>query len=518
VKSGWMPAVLLVLVSAARGQTAPDLEIGRELFTAGKYQDALGFYKAVMTARPERIGAFVGMGRCLIALGRNQEALAVLRKVETLPKPKARVFSVMGQACYWEGLRRLRSPEPGDDRFTASSFFLDAAVNCSKAVRLDEGLHEAYYYLALAKLQSGAAGAAEKALRRANQVKPDQPTYLQNLGLALQLGGKYTEAAAMYERAVQVTPSTFRDFLRDTHARAGSCHGRAGNLSGAQEAFRKAVALDPLNAATFQMIWGMFGTEKKFLDTGIQVLRSLAGEDGASPLPFYYLGFFYKTAGKTAEARKAWEACLKIPGGERYPEAWALVAEYRYFQDKNEDEAVKCCRKALALDASNKKAYLLLQTLTSRCFTTRDWIRAETLTRLLLEVRPKEAREWSNLSLFLQKQRRYKEAWWALEKAMELAPEDAQILNSAGMILHYNSLGVVNPMEEARKLYERSLKANPDYLYAMENLGMILMESGEYERAVKLLRTVVERDPGRGVSMRSLNKALRKLKALKNGE
>ena len=521
MKYGCMTAVLLALgFTPVHGQADPQLDIGRELYTAGKYGEALGFFQAVLAVRPRKEGARLGAGRCLVALGRHAEALAVLQKAQDLPKPSAAVFHVMGQALYREGIRRRGAPRPGDDENTPASFFLDASIQCSKAVRLDPKFHEAYYCLGLIKLQAGAAGAAaaERAFEKAVALKPDQPSYLQGLGLALQFGGKLEKAVEAYERTLQVTPETFKEFHRDTHARAGFCHGRAGRWEQAGEAFGRAYTLAPLNDATFQMIWTAFGNEEQYREHGIRILRTLAGMSLPAALPHFYLGYFHQAMGNPAGARKAWEACLKTTQGARFPEAWSRIAGFLLSEDKNQAEAVLCCEKALGLDASNRTAFVLLQVMVSRHNAARQWVQAENLTRKILDFRPGEVDQWANLGLFLSNQKRTKEAWFAFKEALKLAPDNPQILNSAGGILQYGSLGPVNPMKEAEKLYERALKIDPDFLDAMENLGAILAARGEYERARKLLETVVERQPGRGVSMRTLNKVRRKLKELAEQE
>ncbi len=517
MKYGWMTVVLLVVgFTPVHGQADPELDIGLELYNAGKYGEALGFFKAVLAVRPRKEGACLGAGRCLVALGRYTEALEVLRKVEDQPKPSPAVFHVMAQALYWEGIRRRGAPRPGDDANTPASFFLDASIQCSKAVRLHAKFHEAYYTLGLIKLQAGAAGAAaaEKAFEKAVALKPDQPSYLQGLGLALQFGGKLDKAVEAYERTLRITPESFKEFHRDTNARAGFCYARLDKWEQAGGAFGKAFALAPLNDATFQTLWAAFGNEENDREHGVKILRTLAGMSLPAALPHFYLGYFHQAMGDSAGARKAWEACVKTPEGARFPEAWARIAGFLINEDKKQTEAVKCCEKALALDASNRTAFVLLQVMVSRHFAARKWIQAENLTRRILDFRPGEADQWSNLGLFLSKQNRLKEAWYAFKEALKLAPDNPQILNSAGGVLQYGSLGPVNPMKEAEKLYERALKIDPNCLDAMENLATILAERGEYKRAEKLLETVVERQPGRGVSMRVLNMVRRKMKAL----
>jgi len=393
---------------------------------------------------------------------------------------------------------------------------MDAAIHLGNAIQDKPQLDEAHYYLGRAKLQAGVvgAGAAEKALRQAVQLRPDQPSYLEQFGRALQLEGKYAEAAEAFEKAAAKSQPSFKAFIVDTLGLAAECHARANETERARTAFRSAFLLDPDRVSLFQRIWNVYGETEAKRPQGVDLLVTLRDARKDKPLPTYYLGFFFKALGDDAAARRSWTDCLAVPGGDRFPEAWARVADYVYYEDHDEAKAAGYCERALTLEPGNQRAYLLLQVLVSKQFARRDWVQAENLTRRLLEARPKDGIQWSNLALFLSNQRRFRESWWAHERAMALRPNDPTELYSAGMLLHFQAVNVIDPRKEARRLYERALELKPDYLDAMENLGMLLGEIGEIgdlERARELLQKVVDRYPGRGVAMRELNKVLRKL-------
>jgi tetratricopeptide (TPR) repeat protein len=504
---------LLFLTTHGIAQKDPELAIGRELLAAGKFEAALGGFKAVIAARPKKVAAYVEAGRCLIALNRTGEAIDFLLEAEDALKPSAEFFSVVGQAFYWDGVERLSRMRPGEDRRVADGQFMNAAIYLGDAVRKKPDLDEAYYYLGRAKLAAGAvaAGAAEEALRTAIELRPDQPSYYEQLGRALHLERKYAEAAAALEKAASMSQPSFKAFIAETLALAAECHARAGQAGRALETFKSAFLLDPDRASIFQRIWNVYGEDEAKRPLGVKVLEALADARKDKALPPYYLGFFLKALGDDAAARRSFEACLAIPGGDAFPEAWAWVAEYLHYQDRDEAKAARYCERALALDPGDERAYKLLQVLVSAQFARSDWVRAENLTRRLLEARPDDGVQWSNLALFLSSQRRFRESWWAHERALKLRPNDARVHYSAGMMLHFQALNVNDLRKEALRLYQRALEIKPDYFDAMENLGLLYVEMGEMERARPLLQTVVDHFPGRGVAMRELNKALRAL-------
>ena len=62
---------------------------------------------------------------------------------------------------------------------------------------------------------------------------------------------------------------------------------------------------------------------------------------------------------------------------------------------------------------------------------------AVNLLQWLTRARPGDAEAWQNLGFFLRETRKHEESLAAYEKALEIAPEDPQILNDAAVILHY---------------------------------------------------------------------------------
>ena len=513
MKTGWLCWIMaaeLLAVSAVVAQEDPDLRVGRALSARKQYEVALGSFRAVIAMQPDQQAAYVEAGRCLIALNRMDEAIELLLPWEDRKETSADLSSVLGQARYWDGVRRL-THEPDE----ASLQFMNAAINLSRAVRKDPAREEALYYLGLTKLLSGAKTwpAAADAFRALVARQPRQPMYHRKLAETLHQLERFQEAAEAYEQAAAFTEKHFTEFLRDTWARAGECHGRAGDTARAAETFRKAFALAPDQADTFQRIWNGFGAVLENRKAGVELLRSLATERPEATLPPYYLGFVLISLGDHAGARKAFEACLKTPGGQKLWDVWARVGEYCFYEDKDEAKARHLAERTLEGDPGNQRATTLLQVMVKSRFDKQEWIEAENLTRVILDHRPTLGAEWSNLGLFLVKQRRLKEAWWAFEKALQYAPDNPIVLESAATVLQYHSLGVVDPHARAVALYERALELKPDFTQAMENLGTLYGERGELEKARELLEAVVEQNPGRAVAMRELNKVRRKLRA-----
>ena len=85
--------------------------------------------------------------------------------------------------------------------------------------------------------------------------------------------------------------------------------------------------------------------------------------------------------------------------------------------------------------------------------------------------------------------------WDAAEKdfrkALEMKPDDADVLNYLG----YSYLDRGSNLAEARKLIEAAYKKRPDAGYIIDSYGWVLYVSGDYQKAVEQLEKAVESEP-----------------------
>jgi tetratricopeptide (TPR) repeat protein len=507
-------SILLMGVAsgAALAQETTDLARAAAHLEAGRIEAALGTFQAVRARRPREVAAHVGVGRCLIRLGRYDRAIQRLEAAESMFPTSARVLCVLGQAYYWDA-RRMKSSGVRGRAFEIRARLIDAAERCERALRANPKLLEAAYYHGLAELDLGPpeAEAAVKSLNRAAPLKKEDPDYWFFLGTACQQARQFRQAARAFEEAARLyrCHEQARGFCLTAHRRAGANAHRAGDTEAAIRAFVAAYRLDPSHAGTFEALWRLYTDDPKRGDSLVDLHRRLIELDPKQPLPYYYLGFLLERRGERAEARAAFERVVATKTGRGMAEAWAKLGEYAYHDDGLEERAVEHCRRALTCDARNPRAYRLLQTMVSQHIARRSLIRAEVLTRLILDFRPEDGLQWANLGLFLRDQRRYRESHRAYRKAVRFAPDRAQVLNDAAVVLHYH----LRRVDEAEKLYSRAVELDPETIDALENLGVVNFDRGRYEAAEKWFRKVLALDPQRGKARRYLARVKRARKA-----
>ena len=110
--------------------------------------------------------------------------------------------------------------------------------------------------------------------------------------------------------------------------------------------------------------------------------------------------------------------------------------------------------------------------------------------RRIIELKPDYAHAYNALGYSLaDRNLRLPEALQLIEKARELAPEDAFILDSLGWV-HFR----MGDLKLAREYLQRAYDARPDAEVAV-HLAEVLWSSGEHDGARKLLREVRAKEP-----------------------
>lgn len=123
----------------------------------------------------------------------------------------------------------------------------------------------------------------------------------------------------------------------------------------------------------------------------------------------------------------------------------------------------------------------------------------------LLGRQPQLATAHFNLALLLKKQKRYADAMAAYENSVRLGIGRVHEV--------YTNMGVLSAdmhrADEARKLFERALDAEPEYIPALFNLAGLFEEAGEREQATTLYQTIMRIDPQHWDSLARLAYATR---------
>ena len=113
----------------------------------------------------------------------------------------------------------------------------------SRAIAAQLPSADAHLGLAMCQLSAGQPASAEKTLRSAMRVEPDNPVVFANLGMLLSDGGRHREGIEFLQRAVTIDP----DF-HQARFNLARIYGRAGQRADAAREAQELLSRLPANA------------------------------------------------------------------------------------------------------------------------------------------------------------------------------------------------------------------------------------------------------------------------------
>ena len=286
------------------------------------------------------------------------------------------------------------------------------------------------------------------------ETEPQNTKALMWLALAYAVNGDYLQASKTFQEAFQMD-STLRDPQRiaQVYKIAG---GTAFSVDGILTTLR--------NAAVQAAKAGQVDEAISFLDTGLwlnpkepklyllkasllrkkgdpaylEVLRAGVQRVPGDPDLNYHLGVALKDEGQYDEALQYLEKAAELkPNDANIPFNLGVV----YFEKEAYDQAVAQFRKALAIDSTNSDAWLNLGI---TALKQEDYATAAEAFQKYTALVPDDAQGYYFLAVTLlnlreNRDQHLQEALTAIQKAMELDPQNPDYYNIAGMI--YKQMG-----------------------------------------------------------------------------
>ncbi|HKV12032.1 MAG TPA: tetratricopeptide repeat protein [Thermoanaerobaculia bacterium] len=251
-------------------------------------------------------------------------------------------------------------------------------------------------------------------------------------GIRLTSEDEYAEAMDRFRLALELAPGS-----ADAWAEVGNCHLHNFQTFSAEEAFQRALALDPDHS------------------------RALRG-----------LGTLYMRRG---EERKAEQVFLRI--GESLQLARLYLLQGRF------DEAAPRLAKLVEESPDKDLLHRMAQAAAAR--------ELPPSLRSMLEPAPTGRSRWADLGWRLHMEERYEEAADAFGKAVAMHPDDVSALSGLGL-----TLLDMNRAREGRTYFERALAIDHDHLVSLNGLANCLKVEGQTEEAIAVWHTVSDLYPG----------------------
>ncbi len=300
-----------------------------------------------------------------------------------------------------------------------------ASAAYQKSIDVAHDRAEAYFQLGftLSKLDNDLDGAIA-AYRESIRLKSFWSTYY-NLGRALATQGNADEAIAAYRDAIRLKP----DYMR-AHTNLANLLQQQGRIDEAIDCFREIVRLNP-NSGGAHFDLGYALDVKGLIEEAIIELRESVRLEPVNSYHQYSLGRALMTKGLVDEAITALRESINLGPVDPDTHYWLArelskkgsldeaIAEYRVAIRLQPDDAY--ARDELATHLNNQAWRLATHPEPER----RDPVRAVTLAKDAVELKPEKHDYWNTLGAAHYRAGNWKEVVTPLQKSLELRGDNS---------------------------------------------------------------------------------------------
>ena len=365
------------------------------------------------------------------------------------------------------------------------------------------------------------SGAIE-ALTSAADITDRHPTILRALGTQLFLSERYTWSRIIFDELTTVHPQNVDDHILYALA---AFHDEDSDSCAA--ALQSALALNEDNHIALKFTADLDVREERFEDA-IGKYELIAEKHGISPESLHALAFCqYKTGDQARamdtyqqliafneqdelaknnlkaieskqlnSAKNAYEPTKSVTANKAHNEETPLDRAEFFNQAGNNEAALKELESAVLKEPQNQS---LVEGLGAMYFNAKDYENARKQFRHLIELTPADATAYVKLSMSCYHLGQIQEFECALGLAMELNPENPELL-------HF--LGKVNIDAErfydAGRCFAKLVELEPDNLQNLLALGKCLSEGGEHETAISVFERALELEPENSIATDNL--------------
>jgi arylsulfatase A-like enzyme/tetratricopeptide (TPR) repeat protein len=388
------------------------------------------------------------------------------RNVTALPDPKDMV-------PHWE---RIQAAENNRARGNFAEALAELEA-CLEAVPQDVWTMR---LLVSAYLERGDLDRSEAMARRVLEIERNEPSIYVALGRVAMLQLRLAEAEAHFNRALEIDP----DFA-PAYVALGNLAALTAGPRRALEHFHRAIEMDP--GTTGPGAWcaiGQMHLARLDLEPAREAFRNALAIDPLGGQAHSGLALVLIEENRLDEAEAEMEAAMRF-----HPNDVLVLATLAGLHNKKKehDQAIALARRALDINEHSLRA---LNALGSALQSTGDLEGAAAALDHALERSPTFVPCLINRGQVYLAQRREEDAARLFERALEVNPTQPVALLNLGT---YKVSRGKN--DEALALYRRAVAADPDYALAHRQLGMLLLLGDDPLDALPHLERSLELEP-----------------------
>ena len=470
-----------------------------------RYEEADADFRRVLQQNPDHAAALGGLGNVLVQMGREAEAVPLFERALEIQPGASSFYFGLGA-----GLRALgRLPEAREalskNRQGRPTFFDPWIDEVGSRSANSEGMFHAGN-------RAMRAGSREEAIRHFEAFLRDQPNHRSaRLSLAL----AYIESNRVDEGLRRLS-----ELIEDDPRARGAARLMAETLAGVgrfEESlpyFEKAHELDPEELSTvadWATVLATLGRKQEALDRLGPLIEGKPHESYGR-LKFATI---LSTTDRVQEARTMLEELALAPGlrDSLRAEAWYHLGSLD-LRRRDEEGARTAWERSLELDPDNR---LTLAALAPAMARSGDLTASIDLHRRWSKQAPQDDRARFGLAMALLLDGREAAARDELESAARALPEQVALRHLLARLLAASTDAEVRDGDRALALSRELLRAHPGPDVA-ETLAMALAEVGDFEQAVELQRTIIERARQRGTPSSALRALEERLQTYSSGQ
>lgn len=504
-------AVAAASTAALSADLAARIERGRAELAAGRASEAEALFLQAAEADGQRQRSRMWVYRAWMDQGRSNDTLDALDELNRTGEKGKDLDYLYGMAF----ARRAEGLVADGVRDSSIDMnFQDAVLLLKPVVEADAArYHDAFLPLARAAWFTQELDTARWAADRAVELEPENgEAWAAHARIAMSAfvnaeseSAGSPEAEAAWTRAIESftrslerfgTPSTPEVAAKVTRAATelANAYLWRARTADATAAFARAIAASPANfgyAQAWQVLSGAPVDAER--PSGFTASLELARETLAARAPLagpeagvllWWLGWAYFNDGSFARSESAFQEGLAL--APQYTNAWFYIGLARHY-GKDSAGALEAMHRGFDLDPSGMVSTLAGAGGAQRTFESLlGWCAAQEppknleaafLAEMLTLAQPDEPRHWNNLGLFLRDEGErleydayknktpepdaalladlYQRSFAAYQRALELTPEDPQVINDTALMLQYHLEGSVAEVEAT---YQRALE------------------------------------------------------------
>lgn len=444
------------------------LKKGIEAHRAGKTNEAIRYYTAILKAQPKHPDANHKMALLSVDAGKFLESLTFF-KTALNANPEVEQ--------YWLD-------------------YIDTLIKFDRAYDAELVSEEAKgigaWIDAFAEIEERLIGTEKVSGINPTSKKSQEPTTqeLQNL-IDLHAKGQFTKALDQASELLIEFPESI-----NLYNIIGAVNKGAGNLDKALAAYKKAISIKPDFAEAYYNM-GITLQLKGNLNGAIEIYKKAVSIQPDYAEAYNNIGTAFRYQGKKGEAVKAYKKALSVKSD--YVDAYNNMGVTLQEQGKLE-EAINAYKKSCFIKPDYAEAYNNMGTALREQGKIEEAINAYKKSCF---IRPSYAGAYYNLGNIFQDLGKIDEALEAYIKALSLKPDYVEVYNNMGVALQEQG-----KLEKAIEAYSKAVSLRPDFAEAHSNMGSTLLEQGKVDEALESSNKALSLQPDFGEAYSNLGIAL----------